>query len=675
MDFGTPLLGWIFDFDTRGQLRAGLFVSLVSVWLLVGVFAYLNYYTRRRYFSIWTAAWLFYALYLTISYSLYLTYGRFDPQLWWATMLKQWCISTAAVFMLWGGARFLGRRVRQMSLGLFLLFLLGWSLVANYPGLLRQSPSGQVNRLALELPIFALIGGSSMVTVWGFFRYRRKRKYMGAGLLCFGFILWGLFVAAYPFMEQMSDYMSTAFFGASVLQMFIAVNMIILVLEQIRFQREKQAAMQLRSKEKEKALLQHRIILTEERYRLLFEQSSEPIIITAPEDLHIIGINAAAARVLGVSTEEARQCSLFQWLPDGQAAAAMPAAGLAWFDSLCHERIRTIRRKEGSEARIEVAGSAVDFAGATAFQFYIREVSERSSLEQRLRQSEKLSGLGQMLSGVVHELNNPLAGVCGFVEVSLQHPQLPELVGSYLANALQEARRAARLLHNFLRLARTGGPEREAVDLNEILRNVIELRSSDFRKSQVQLTEDLAPQLPVVVASLDQVQQIVIILLNNALQAMESAPRPRKLRLSSREQSNRVVLTVEDTGPGVPVDLRARIFEPFFTTKPAGVGTGLGLSLAHTFAMEHHGRVWCDDSPLGGARFIVELPLPASAAAEPAAGEVRAAAVANPAPAAAPRVAGVLAAALSGNGGSGVHPAPAGALLEACVAGNPASAK
>jgi two-component system NtrC family sensor kinase len=240
-------------------------------------------------------------------------------------------------------------------------------------------------------------------------------------------------------------------------------------------------------------------------------------------------------------------------------------------------------------------------------------------LEQRLRQAEKLSGLGQMLSGVVHELNNPLASVCGLVEVSLEYPEVPERVRQHLGSALQEARRAARLLQNFLRLARAGGPEREVVDLNELLRGLIELRGSEFRKRQVELTQDLAPQLPAVVASLDQVQQIIIILLNNALQAMDTAPPPRKLRLASREQTNRLVFTVEDSGPGVPADLRARIFEPFFTTKPVGVGTGLGLSLAHSFAMEHHGRVWCDDSPLGGARFTVELPLPARTASEPAA--------------------------------------------------------
>src|SRR5581483_782112 len=363
-----------FTFDTNGQLRAGLFISLISVWLLVGVFSYLNYYTRRKYFSIWTVAWLFYSLYLTLSYSLFWYYGNFRDEPWWATMLKQWCIGIAAVFMLWGSLRFLGKRVRQLSLGLFLCFLFVWSFVANYPGS-NDSTLDKNERLILQAPIFVLIGAASVVTVWGFYQYRRKRQYLGAGLLSFGFMFWGLFVAAYPFLERLSDYMSTGFFTASVLQMFIAVNMIILVLEQIRHLREKRAAQQLRSKEQEKAVLQNRITLTEERYRHLFEQSSEPIVITTREDLRIVGLNQAACRVLGLSAREAHEQVLANVFVVPVMGGVNPAEGQAWFESACRRRFQQIQRKDGTLVNVEVAGSAIDFAGATAFQFYLREVT------------------------------------------------------------------------------------------------------------------------------------------------------------------------------------------------------------------------------------------------------------------------------------------------------------
>src|SRR5215469_7897218 len=129
-----PLIAMFsWTFDTEGQLRAGLFISLVSVWLLVGVFSYLNYYTRRKYFSIWTVAWLFYSLYLTLSYALFWHYGDFRAEPWWGTMTKQWCLGISAVFMLWGSLRFLGNRVRPLPMMLFSGFLLLWGLVANYP--------------------------------------------------------------------------------------------------------------------------------------------------------------------------------------------------------------------------------------------------------------------------------------------------------------------------------------------------------------------------------------------------------------------------------------------------------------------------------------------------------------------------------------------------------------
>jgi len=163
-------------------------------------------------------------------------------------------------------------------------------------------------------------------------------------------------------------------------------------------------------------------------------------------------------------------------------------------------------------------------------------------------------------------------------------------------------------MSNFLNLARDGGTHQEKVHLNEVVRNVLELRRSEFLKSNIEVALNLNPELPSVMASLDQVQQVLIILLNNALQAMDASTEARVLRVTTRAEPGRVTLLVEDSGPGVPPHLRSKIFEPFFTTKPAGVGTGLGLSMAHTYVTEHRGRIFCEQSPLGGALFGIELP-------------------------------------------------------------------
>jgi len=204
----------------REYLQAGLLLSLLTVWVLVVIFFYLNRYTRRRYFTIWTVAWLFYALWITLGLSL--GSSRESPSL---LMLKQWCLSVAAVFLLWGCLRFMGRRVRQRLLVLFLGFLLFWSYLGAYY---------LDRRLQIQVPIFTLIGLSSIFTATGFIAYRRRRAYVGASMLVLGFSLWGGYLILYPFLESSEDLISAGFFLSAVLQLFIAVSMIVLVLEQMR---------------------------------------------------------------------------------------------------------------------------------------------------------------------------------------------------------------------------------------------------------------------------------------------------------------------------------------------------------------------------------------------------------------------------------------------------------
>src|ERR1700678_882508 len=163
-------MGLVFSQD---YLRAALLVSLLSVWVLVGLFFYLNRYTRREYFTIWTAAWLFYALWLTLS----LRWGN-TPTGSLIFALKQSCVSVSAVFLLWGSLRFLGLPVRQQLLGGFMFFLIVWTFV---------SPHAIDKVLQVELPVFILLGLSSLFAAVCFFRLRKKKAFVGAGLLSLGF--------------------------------------------------------------------------------------------------------------------------------------------------------------------------------------------------------------------------------------------------------------------------------------------------------------------------------------------------------------------------------------------------------------------------------------------------------------------------------------------------------
>jgi CheY-like chemotaxis protein/anti-sigma regulatory factor (Ser/Thr protein kinase) len=169
---------------------------------------------------------------------------------------------------------------------------------------------------------------------------------------------------------------------------------------------------------------------------------------------------------------------------------------------------------------------------------------------------------------------------------------------------------------NFLSFARERPAQRSAVNVNELVETVAELRKFDLRGAKVEIGLNLAADLPATHADGDQLQQVLINLVNNSIQAMHGVvPAPRVL-LTTQRVNNLIRVLVEDNGPGVPKDLEPKIFEPFFTTKEVGKGTGLGLSIAHSILMEHHGRIFYQTSALGGAGFVLEIPIVQGAPAQ-----------------------------------------------------------
>jgi two-component system NtrC family sensor kinase len=577
------------------HLKPALLVSLLSVWVLVLVFYYLNGYTKRRYFTIWTAAWLFYALWLTLTFFL-----QAKPETAWLIMLKQWCISVSAMFLLWGSLRFMGERVRQSLIGLFMVFLLLWSYLGTY--FMRE------HDLEIQFPVFSLIGLASMVSGFSFIKYRRARGFLGAMLLAVGFFSWGLYLIAYPFFQD-DERLSAGFLISAVLQVQIAVAMIILVLEQNRYNNQRRASREIRSYKSQNVFLESKVISTEERYRYLFENAGEAIIITSGTDLRIVELNQAGERLLGIARKEASRQSLTAFCQIKARSEKLPQSSRDWFDLICSERPLNVVHKNGSVTPVEAIGAPVDFGGHSGYQFSFRELTDRSRLEQQLRQSEKLSSLGQMISGVAHELNNPLAVVKGYLELILTHHDLPVKTRSDLVKVARESSRAARLVQNFLAFAREQPAHREMVDLNELILGVVELRKFDFSVANVELQLDLDKQLPRTSACPDQIQQLLIIVINNSLQAMEKMPGGKRIKIITAHKEGRILIILEDSGPGVPAEIQPKIFEPFFTTKEVGAGTGLGLSIAHSIMADHLGAIHYQPANLGGAAFVLDFPI------------------------------------------------------------------
>jgi signal transduction histidine kinase/DNA-binding response OmpR family regulator len=241
-----------------------------------------------------------------------------------------------------------------------------------------------------------------------------------------------------------------------------------------------------------------------------------------------------------------------------------------------------------------------------------RAAAQFQQQQEALYQSEKLAAMGSLLSGVAHELNNPLAAVLMHTDLlreELSHSPSIELVDE----VTRAAERCTRLVRAFLTLARQHTPERIAVSLNSLVTETVELLAYALRVDNVTVHLDLAENLPLLWADPHQIQQVITNLITNAHQAMRESVLPRQLTLTTQCDSvhTRVTLAVMDTGPGIPLTLRARIFEPFFTTKPVGIGTGLGLSLCRGIIERHGGTITVSSQPGQGAVFCVALPVEA----------------------------------------------------------------
>jgi two-component system NtrC family sensor kinase len=239
----------------------------------------------------------------------------------------------------------------------------------------------------------------------------------------------------------------------------------------------------------------------------------------------------------------------------------------------------------------------------------VRDVTDERRLTEQLIQQEKLAAVGQLVSGVAHELNNPLASVMAFAQLLLASPRMHQAEDRSSAEAInQEARRATKIVSNLLTFARQHQPQRTITDLNRVVEDTIELRRYAMRVAQVDLELRLDPHLPLTWADPFQLQQVVLNLITNAEQALASWDEARHIVVSTEMAGEHLVLRVSDTGPGITAENIQRVFNPFFTTKPVGEGTGLGLSISDGIVREHGGRIRAETNAQGGATFVVELP-------------------------------------------------------------------
>ena len=261
-------------------------------------------------------------------------------------------------------------------------------------------------------------------------------------------------------------------------------------------------------------------------------------------------------------------------------------------------------------ALLEATGHQIGIAldNAKLYSESQRQLEELKLTQAQLIRAEKLSAVGELASGVAHEINNPLTTILGQSHLLLAGGDVKEAARDRLNIIAEETSRAARIVQNLLMFARHYTPERRPCSLADQVRRVLELKAYQLRQDDVEIRTEFMP-CPPVYADEHQIQQVLLNLVQNAHQAMAKQAPPLILTVRVAPVDGGARIEVLDTGPGIPPDVLPKIFDPFFTTKPPGDGSGLGLSVSYGIISEHSGRLWGENRPDGGAAFIVELPV------------------------------------------------------------------
>jgi len=335
------------------------------------------------------------------------------------------------------------------------------------------------------------------------------------------------------------------------------------------------------------------------------EEANELILIVS-SDCRVRHANRAFCSAMGYTPAELLNqppATLLaeESLPHVDEITKLPK-GEGWSGTLMH------KRKDGTmfQAACTIVPLANDRGQVTHYVWMERDITEELKMRGQLIHSERLSAVGQLVSGVAHELNNPLQSILGFTELLIDAEERPELRRD-LEQVRSEAIRAGKIVRNLLAFVRRSSSERAVNSINEIVKGTLALRSYEFGTANIRLFESYADGLPSVIINPEEIQQVILNLIMNAEQAMRAAHRGGTLTVTTKLVDETVTVEISDNGPGVPPALSGRVFEPFFSTKEVGEGTGLGLSIAMGIAEAHGGSLSLIPTEIG-ACFRLSLP-------------------------------------------------------------------
>ncbi|MGH9498675.1 MAG: PAS domain S-box protein [Terriglobales bacterium] len=269
--------------------------------------------------------------------------------------------------------------------------------------------------------------------------------------------------------------------------------------------------------------------------------------------------------------------------------------------------IQIARGQEVGRFSVNLSPMRDEQGTVTSIVVVMSDITDAATLQAKLMHAEKMAAVGQLVSGVAHEVNNPLTAILGFTDLLLENPEVPDAARKDLRVILQEAQRTKQIVQNLLSFARQMPPQKSPVQLNAIIHRTVQLRAYDFRSRGAEVIEHLDENLQQVIGDGQQLQQVFLNILNNAYDAVRETGRPPRIEITTVNRGALVEVSFSDNGQGISSP--DRIFDPFFTTKDVGKGTGLGLSICYGILREHGGEIACHNNPSGeGATFTVRLP-------------------------------------------------------------------
>jgi len=348
---------------------------------------------------------------------------------------------------------------------------------------------------------------------------------------------------------------------------------------------------------------------TEEALRLrahLLNEATDSIIATDLQG-NIIYMNEATCPALGYSKEKLLTMNLRQLVSPKMAGKIsgrlkrIQKEGAIAFES---EHMR----KDGSIFPVETTSRTVKLGDRTILLFVIRDITERKKMEEQLIVTDRLASIGELASGVAHELNNPLTGIIGFSELLL-NKDVPDDVREDLKIINREAQRTSQVVRNLLTFARKHDTTKKPVDINKAIKSVLDLRAYEQKVHNIEVVTNFDPSLPETTADIFGLQQVFLNIIINAEYFMVQALGKGRLTITTEREGDIIRASFADDGPGITEENMRHLFDPFFTTKEVGKGTGLGLSICHGIVTEHGGHIYAESRLNKGATFIVDLPI------------------------------------------------------------------